>query len=192
MIEPLLLQQAASGPNRRHPCHYSQALKVTMTDPALLHSQGSSYWKHYLAIRPKYADSDLYSRIFEYIAEHRTGTFDLAHDVACGPGQVAEQLAQTYKSVVASDLHAPTVTPTRTRLEGAGHSNINCIAFSAEDIDRYAEPESVDLITVAQAMPILDMPRALEGFHKVPKPKGTLGHVILWATALSGCRWRDL
>lgn len=47
------------------------------------------YWDNYLAARPKYQNDGFYERLFSYHDVH-SGSYDLAHDVGTGPGQVSD------------------------------------------------------------------------------------------------------
>jgi len=103
--------------------------------------------------------------------------FDLAHDIACGPGQVAAELAKHFKHVVASDPNPEHTSVAKKRLESDGKDHVSYVVTLGEDIAQHTEPGSVDLITVGEAIALMDMPRFLDAASAVLKPGGTLA---LW------------
>lgn len=135
-------------------------------------SEQDPYWTTYLAARPKYHRSGFYERILAYHREHGNASFDLAHDIACGPSQVAAELCRHFNKVMGSDVNAEHVDVARARLTGA--NNISFLTASSEKITLHAEPQSVDLLTVARAMPLIDMSASLFAFHTMLKTGGTL------------------
>ncbi len=90
-----------------------------MTDTDFFHSQQNAYWNTYLAARPDYTQSEFFERLITYHRENGNGSLDRAHDVACGPGNVAAVLKQHFKVVVASDANGAHVEVARQRLAGA-------------------------------------------------------------------------
>jgi SAM-dependent methyltransferase len=90
----------------------------------------------------------------------------LAWDCATGSGQAAAQLAEHFDRVLATD-------PSRDQLSGAmPHPRIT-YRVSAET-DAGVADASVDLVTVAQALHWLDLPRFFTEARRVLKPGGIL------------------
>ncbi|KAG9959723.1 hypothetical protein KCU61_g7180, partial [Aureobasidium melanogenum] len=143
-----------------------------MTDLDFFHSREDGYWPIYLAARPKYHLSNFYDRIWRYHREHGNGKFDLAHDIATGPGNVAAELAKHFKQVVASDANAEHVEVARNRLRN--FANVSTVTAPAEGIGQHELPASVDMVVVAEAIALMDQPRALAAFHTILKSDGTL------------------
>ncbi|XP_072974693.1 uncharacterized protein [Typha angustifolia] len=104
----------------------------------------------YAATRPSYPPE-----LFQYIAS-KTPNHDLAWDVGTGSGQAAVSLAKMYKNVVATDTseeqlsHAP-------KLPNVTYIHTPDPTHSLSDL-HVADPSTVDLITVAQALHWFDLP----------------------------------
>lgn len=71
------------------------------------------YWDTSLATRPVYSQSFSQS-IYSYHRRSHSAQFQIAHDIATGPGQVAAELSHHFEHVIASDLNP-------THLEVAAH-----------------------------------------------------------------------
>ncbi len=131
------------------------------------------YWNSYLAARPHY-DAPFYQSIYDYHGASN-GLTETAHDVATGPGQVAAELSRHFDHVVASDTNA-------THLAVAGHrlgplvssDQVTLVQCPAEEVATAHPPGTVDLITAAECLPLIDAERALEAFATVLRPRGTL------------------
>ncbi|KAK5125195.1 hypothetical protein LTR85_000871 [Meristemomyces frigidus] len=130
------------------------------------------YWDTYLAVRPKYDRSGFYDRILDYHRQRGNDCFDSAHDLACGPAQVAGQLAKHFTKVTASDANAAHIDSVRA--QSNMQKNITLLHCSTDQIADHAAPGSVDLVTVAEAMPLMDMSASLTAFRTILKPGGTL------------------
>ncbi|KAJ7240564.1 S-adenosyl-L-methionine-dependent methyltransferase [Mycena rebaudengoi] len=151
-----------------------------MTDTSFFRSVGKqdAYWETYLAARPDYVQSEFFERVFQYHREHGNGSLERAHDVACGPGNVAAVLKQHFRTVIASDANGDHVEVARQRVASAkGDAKTTFLQATGEEIAAHEEPGSLDLITVAEAIALMDMPTALDAFAKVLKPGGT---IALW------------
>jgi ubiquinone/menaquinone biosynthesis C-methylase UbiE len=145
-----------------------------------LGSQGSSPAKDLFSAQSKeYASSrPTYPRaLLEFIV----GLVDeknLAWDCATGNGQAAVVLADYFKQVVASDISA-------SQLENAQQkSNITYQIFHAEDTP--LEDNSVDLITIAQALHWFNFDRFYSEARRVLKKRkdgktGGGGIIAAWA-----------
>lgn len=103
--------------------------------------------------------------LFHFLSEACPGR-DLAWDCATGSGQAAQDLTEHFNRVVATDISAALLAlavrhPKITYREApADHSGI--------------EGETVDLITVAQALHWFDLPRFWQETERVLKPGGIL------------------
>ncbi|KAF2995377.1 hypothetical protein E8E13_003880 [Curvularia kusanoi] len=148
-----------------------------MTDTKFFRSQNDSYWDTYLAARPKYHTSNFYNRVLSYHRNHGNGAFNLAHDIACGPGQVAISLANHFSHVVASDANAGHVKITSARMTASQREKSSFVVALGEDIVLHTKPATVDFMSCAEAIALMDMPRYLEAAKTVLKPGGTLA---LW------------
>lgn len=137
-------------------------------------------WEAYLKHRPKYT-KELYDLVFDYHSD-KNGSLSLAHDVGAGLGNVTEVLvARGFKEVVASDSSAFHIGVAKDRLSRSLSSDVQSgrvkfEACAAEDLiaDGKAQPSQADLVTVAECIPLMDAPRAIQSFSELLKPGGTL------------------
>ncbi|RDW91709.1 hypothetical protein BP5796_02874 [Coleophoma crateriformis] len=131
------------------------------------------YWNSYLAARPHY-DKSFYNSIYNYHRVHR-GLMETAHDVGTGPGQVAAELAVHFKGVVASDINASHLAVASHRLDSLVSSQVVKLAQStAETLTNIHAECSVDLITAAECLPLIDAEKAVQAFSTILRPNGTL------------------
>jgi len=121
----------------------------------------------YAAFRPGYPDA-----LFRWLAAH-TARHDLALDCATGNGQAAIGLAEHYARVVAIDASPEQIG------QAAPAPGIEYRVAAAEDTGLPAE--SVDLVTVAQALHWLNVPAFFEEAARVLVPGGL---VAAWGYAL--------
>ena len=138
-------------------------------------SYNEAYWDDYMAARAKYS-SDFYDRIFEYYKTHNPSqTQGVAHDIGTGPGQVASELCKHFNTVIASDTNSTHLAVAATRLEKAGvNDKVTWTTAGAEDLSSKYPPSSANLLTVAECLPLLDVPRAMNTFAHLLQPDGTL------------------
>ncbi len=114
----------------------------------------------YSGFRPDYPPA-----LYDYIFEHCSAK-DLAWDCACGTGQAARGLAKAFHRVVASDA-------SQGQLEQAeGPANVCFECFPAENSP--FENQSVDLISVAQALHWFERGRFFDECKRVLRPRGLL------------------
>lgn len=135
-----------------------------------------AYWDDYMAARAKYS-SDFYDRIFTYYKSHHdlSQKQAVAHDIGTGPGQVAAELCKHFDTVIASDNNSTHLAVAAVRLEKAGlKDRVTWTPSGAEDLASKYPPGSASLLTVAECLPLLDVPRAMTAFAHLLQPKGTL------------------
>ncbi|KAL4994491.1 S-adenosyl-L-methionine-dependent methyltransferase [Aspergillus recurvatus] len=140
-----------------------------------------SYWSGYLSTRPKYTDS-FYELIYSYHAAHfhNKPTFSIAHDVGAGPGHVAADLATRFSRVIVSDINERHIEYAKQFLSSSSPSafpsRFSYCLSKAEDLSsKYPKDAgSADLVACALTVPLLDTLPALQSFHKLLKPGGTL------------------
>jgi SAM-dependent methyltransferase len=89
-----------------------------------------------------------------------------AWDCACGNGQASVDLAAHFEAVIATDGSAEQIAASRP------HPRVQYRAAQAEDPGLAAQ--SIDLVTVAQALHWLDLPRFYAQVHRVLRPGGVL------------------
>lgn len=130
------------------------------------------YWDRYLAARPKYDTCNFYDRVFAYHDAH-SGSYDTAHDIGTGPGQVARILASRFQEVIASDPNVTHVDICRRR-NAATQAEMQFLLSSAEELPEKVPPGSADAIFVGEALALMDPEAALRAFGRVLKPGGTL------------------
>ena len=120
-------------------------------------SAGSSDYAKYRPIYP--------SKWFDWLAA-QCAERSLAWDCACGSGQATEELARRFEKIIATDAsaaqlqNAPLLPNVEWRLAYGEASGL--------------VSGSVDLVTVAQALHWLDLPRFWQECRRVLKPEGLL------------------
>lgn len=129
-------------------------------------------WQNYLAHRPEYSAS-FYDVIWDYHRSH-SNAWSLAHDVGTGPGKVAQVLAGRFENVVATD---PSGHQTAVARQFCKEENVTVQQCRAEDLADSVGRNSqgkVDLITIAQAIPLLDVKQAFSQCARLLHSGGTL------------------
>ena len=134
-----------------------------------------AYWDDYMAARAKYSP-DFYDRVMTYHKYHNSfKSQGVAHDVGTGPGQVAAELSKHFNTVIASDTNSTHLAIAAVRLEKAGiKGKVTWEASGAEDLANRYPAGSANLLTAAECLPLLDVPRAMNTFAHLLKPDGTL------------------
>ncbi|KAH8807457.1 S-adenosyl-L-methionine-dependent methyltransferase [Xylogone sp. PMI_703] len=134
-----------------------------------------SYWDDYMAARAKYS-SEFYDQVIAYHKEHnQSSTKGVAHDVGTGPGQVATELSKYFDSVVGSDTNETHLAIADTRLEKAGaKGKITWEHSGAEELASRYPAGSASMVTAAECLPLLNVPRAMDTFAHLLRPDGTL------------------
>ena len=127
----------------------------------------SNHAREYATFRPHYPNS-LFRFIFS-IVKH----FDLAWDAGTGNGQVAFVLADKFIKVIATDISEAQLRQARQK------SNIE-YAMAAEKFSKLKD-QTVDLITVAQAIHWFNRPLFYNEVRRVLKPGGVLA---IWGYGL--------
>ena len=114
----------------------------------------------YAAARPRYPDE-----LFAYLAQ-QCARHERAWDCATGNGQAALQLARYFARVVATDASAQQIAA------AAPHERIEYRVAAADDSG--LPGESLDLITVAQALHWFDLEQFFAEVQRVLRPGGVL------------------
>lgn len=120
----------------------------------------SSHAETYAKYRPTYPEA-----LFERLAEATSGR-ELAWDCGCGNGQSALALAQYFEGVIATDGSGPQIAHARR------HDRVHYMIALAEASG--IRSNSVDLITVSQALHWFDHPRFYDEVKRVLKPGGVI------------------
>ena len=117
----------------------------------------------YAQYRPGYPEA-----LFEYLAS-LSPKKKIALDCATGNGQAAVGLAEHFKQVIATD-------PSRKQISHAvKHDHVNyCIALAERTP---VLSKSMDLVTIAQALHWVDLPKFFKEVKRVLKPEG---YVAVW------------
>ncbi len=129
-----------------------------------LFSSASDAYKQY---RPTYPES-----LYQYLADISPAK-NLAWDCGCGNGQASVALAKHFKQVQATDVSAEQIA------EAEQASNVRYSVSPAEKIA--ADDNSVDLVTVAQAIHWFDHEAFFKEVDRVLKPNGI---VAVWGYQL--------
>lgn len=128
----------------------------------------SNHAQDYATYRPDYPP-ELFKFLSEVVPEH-----NLAWDCATGNGQAAVELANYFKHVIATDASEQQIAT------AVAKDNITYRVMPAEKTD-FAD-QSVDLITVAQALHWFDFDKFYNEANRILKPQGVLA---AWSYGLS-------
>ncbi|KAF2201581.1 S-adenosyl-L-methionine-dependent methyltransferase [Delitschia confertaspora ATCC 74209] len=153
-----------------------QKVETPFTSAALGTDVG--FWRAYVAGRPTPTE-DFFRLINEYHKSHGNPQFRVAHDVGTGPGNIAERLAPYYEHVVGSDVNESALAAAPSLVPFQYLNRMTFVKSPAEGLASGVVPSEVgvgktDLITVSECIPLLDTQKALEAFHALLKPGGTL------------------
>lgn len=121
-----------------------------------LFSKQSTLYSQY---RPRYPD-----QLYEFILNNCPGR-NLAWDCGTGNGQAAVHLSRYFKSVIATDISEVQI---RNAIKA---ENVDYMVLKAEE-PAAAEPSTVDLITVAQALHWFDLDKFYQEARRVLRPNG--------------------
>lgn len=111
------------------------------------------------------------------------GLTDLVLDVGCGPGIASRQVAPHFQHAIGADPGSSMIENARSKPSTtASGEPITFEVCGAEDLDRIAKPESVDLITAATSAHWFDLPKFYLAADRVLKPGGS---IILWTSGRS-------
>lgn len=114
----------------------------------------------YSAFRPEYPPA-----LFDFLA-HSCRERRMVWDCACGTGQATLALAGHFDAVIATDASPQQVAA------APAHANVTFRAARAEESG--IDSESVDLVTVAQALHWFDLDSFYREARRVLKPSGVL------------------
>lgn len=125
-----------------------------------------AYWDAYVAARPQYP-TKLYDLIIEYHRQHNhhSSGWTLAHDVGTGPGQMAGELCKNFSTVVGSDANDTHTAVAAIRLKHLA-SQLSWSNYAAEDLGNHYPLGSANLTTVMEAIPLMDIPRAMASYSR--------------------------
>ncbi len=126
----------------------------------------SIHSKEYAQFRPTYPET-LYQFIFSHVNE-----FNSAWDCGTGNGQAARALATRFKNVLATDISAHQLTN--------AYKTDNIVYSKAAEQTSFPD-QSIDLITVAQAIHWFDLIKFYQEVVRVAKPKAILA---VWGYSL--------
>lgn len=132
----------------------------------------SAQASQYANIRPTYPTG-----LFKWISDH-TNKHSLALDIATGNGQSCVGLSKYYEQVIGVDT-------SQEQIKNAYQiDNVKYIVSSAENIDKEITENSVDVITIAQALHFFNLNEFYKCLDKVLKPNGML---IAWVYIFPTC-----
>ncbi|MBT8114695.1 MAG: class I SAM-dependent methyltransferase [Arenicella sp.] len=131
----------------------------------------SGHSEQYSAFRPIYP-----AQLFSHLAS-RCASLDRAWDCATGSGQSARGLASYFAEVIATDASANQIA---SAIPVAG---VRYAVASAEDSG--IESNSVDLITVAQALHWFDLEAFTREANRVLKDQGVLAVWTYWLVSIN-------
>jgi SAM-dependent methyltransferase len=144
---------------------------------AALHSD-VAFWQSYIAGRPNPTE-DFFHLINAYHAGHGVPSTKVAHDVGTGPGNIAMRLAAYFDHVVGSDVNEAALAAAPALITPEKLARMTFVKSPAEELASGVVPEAVgrgktDLLTVSECIPLLDASKALQAFHELLVPGGTL------------------
>lgn len=127
--------------------------------------------KFYVQVRPRYTP-DHVTRLLEFYHLHDDASSKsrpkLVLDVACGSGQFTNLLADHCDQVIGLDSSSGQIS------EAKGPPNVSFKVASAYDFGSEIQNESVDIITVAQAVHYFDHHRFFAEVKRCLRPGGVL------------------
>lgn len=137
-----------------------------------------AFWRSYIASRPS-PPEDFFRLIQAYHARHGDSRTAVAHDVGTGPGNIAARLAPYYDQVVGSDVNNKALAAAPALVSPEHLGQMTFVRSQAEGLAKAALPAHLgegqtDLVVVSECMPLLDAPKALQAFHTLLRPGGTL------------------
>ncbi|KAA8570729.1 hypothetical protein MFRU_011g02080 [Monilinia fructicola] len=145
---------------------------------ASINQSEDDYWRAYEATRPNYAEDNFLNIIYDYHSFKASTSFEIAHDVGCGSGIGASELATRFAHVVASDNNASSLNAAHRFLVPTPNSKdsdkFTFVICMAEELAAHHEPQSADLVAAAECLPLMDGSAALSAFSTILKPGGTL------------------
>ena len=153
-----------------------QKLDTPFTSGAL--GSDVAFWQSYIAARPRPTE-DFFHLINAYHKSHGDPRTDIAHDVGTGPGNIAVRLLPYFNHIVGSDVNESALAAASTMVTPGSVARMTFIKCPAEQLGGGAIPEDfgrgkTDLVTVSECMPLLDAPKALQAFHELLRPGGTI------------------
>lgn len=133
------------------------------------------------------------------------GSLGHALDVACGSGQSTFYLKDTFKLITGVDISKAQLEEAKSKCQKENIDNIQFLTGSGMELP--VESESVDVVTIAQALHWLDIDKFFTECKRVLKPRGCVavygyGNVCLinkqcnelvsnfYSNTLQGC-WHD-
>ncbi|KAK3603291.1 hypothetical protein CHS0354_007620 [Potamilus streckersoni] len=128
----------------------------------------SSHTEAYALYRPTYPES-VYDAILKYCYESsglREAELELAVDVGCGSGQSTLPLGKYFKKVIGVDISQEQIKHAPQNI-----SNISFQVGQSEDLN-FLKNDTVDLITVAQALHWMDLDKFYPEVERTLKPGG--------------------
>ncbi|KAI1324527.1 S-adenosyl-L-methionine-dependent methyltransferase [Xylariaceae sp. FL0255] len=130
-----------------------------------------TYWDEYIATRPLY--DSMVQHICKYHTDH-SNSFQTAIDIGAGAGSTAGLLVERFRHVVASDNDPISQAFIKQRYSHLPPESLSFTLSSGEDLLKYHQPGSFDLITCAETFPLMDTQVALNNIHTLLRPGGTL------------------
>ncbi|KAA8901766.1 hypothetical protein TRICI_006012 [Trichomonascus ciferrii] len=126
----------------------------------------------YLAARPRYPAS-LYNYVIDYCRKHCVdGRLENALDVGCGPGANTAPLLESFEKVCGVDPSPGMIEQAKKQVTDA--ARLSFYQGTEQDFADSISPESIDLITVAQAIHWFDAPKFYDNVYRALKPNGTV------------------
>jgi len=127
----------------------------------------------YAKFRPTYP-APLYKALLKQLGT-RPGSYGRRHfalDLACGSGQVTVPLAKWFDSVVGIDQSQEQLRNASRPRPEADVGDVDYQAWSAYELTELVAPQSVDLVTVAQALHWMDTDAVISQVSQVLRPGG--------------------
>ncbi|PRT55028.1 putative S-adenosylmethionine-dependent methyltransferase CRG1 [Wickerhamiella sorbophila] len=123
----------------------------------------------YRSLRPEYPP-----KFYDFIFEHFSEKPKLAVDVGCGTGQATVEVAKRVVEAIGMD-HSKAMVELATDM-----NQLPNLSFRVGDDHAFATefaPDSVDLVTVAEAAHYFDLENFYKAAHTILKPNGLL---VIW------------
>ncbi|KAK2598906.1 hypothetical protein QQS21_005648 [Conoideocrella luteorostrata] len=137
-----------------------------------LHNIEATYWDEYITTRPVYDDA-VFSHVYAYQAAHSQSRL-AALDIGSGSGSAVGPLTEQFAHVVASDNDNTSLDFARRRYSKLPLERLSFILSRGEDLMQHFPPSYFDLITCAEAFPLMDTHIAMNNAATLLRPGGTL------------------
>ncbi|KAI9640845.1 hypothetical protein NHQ30_010686 [Ciborinia camelliae] len=129
-------------------------LELVLRGVASTDQSEDDYWRAYEATRTKYAEDSFLNIVYDYLSSTASTSFTKAHDVGCGFGVGASELATRFAHVVASDNNGSSLDAAHRFLvpnpDSQDSDRLTFALCKGEELGAHHVPQSADLKKAAE------------------------------------------